>query len=43
MVGEDVRGSVLLDLLSHCASTSAYQRLRTEEQLGYVVFSFTRR
>lgn len=25
------------------ASTSAYQRLRTEQQLGYIVFAFLRR
>lgn len=43
MHGRDVRPSVMMDMISHMASTSAYQRLRTEEQLGYIVFSFTRR
>jgi insulysin len=34
---------VLLDLTNHLAYTSAYQRLRTEEQLGYIVFTSLRR
>ncbi|EWM30042.1 insulin-degrading enzyme [Nannochloropsis gaditana] len=41
--GGDTKSDVILDVLSHMASTSAYQRLRTEQQLGYIVFAFLRR
>lgn len=40
---QDTKSDVILDVLSHMASTSAYQRLRTEQQLGYIVFAFLRR
>ena len=41
--GGSAHEDVLLDLLGHLASTSAYQRLRSEQQLGYIVFAFVRR
>lgn len=37
LVCEDARRDACVSVLSHIASTSAYQRLRTEEQLGYMV------
>jgi insulysin len=36
-------GVALLDLISHMAYSSAYNQLRTKEQLGYAVSSFTRK
>eukprot|EP00640_Fibrocapsa_japonica_P000489 CAMPEP_0113948168 /NCGR_PEP_ID=MMETSP1339-20121228/68882_1 /TAXON_ID=94617 /ORGANISM="Fibrocapsa japonica" /LENGTH=1055 /DNA_ID=CAMNT_0000955109 /DNA_START=417 /DNA_END=3580 /DNA_ORIENTATION=+ /assembly_acc=CAM_ASM_000762 len=43
--GEDDSGrrGCLLDLVSHMAYTSAFNQLRTEEQLGYIVSSFQRK
>jgi len=40
-VGEDSKRDACLSLICHIAGTSAYQRLRTEEQLGYIVQAFT--
>jgi len=37
VLGEDCRRDACLSVLCHLASTAAYQRLRTEEQLGYTV------
>jgi len=36
-VGLDANRDACLSLVCHVASTSCYQRLRTEEQLGYIV------
>ena len=36
-------GVAILDLISHIAYTSAYNRLRTELQLGYIVSAFARK
>eukprot|EP00927_Polykrikos_kofoidii_P005304 TRINITY_DN12106_c1_g1_i1.p1 TRINITY_DN12106_c1_g1~~TRINITY_DN12106_c1_g1_i1.p1 ORF type:complete len:1135 (+),score=186.34 TRINITY_DN12106_c1_g1_i1:27-3407(+) len=36
-LGENLKRDACLDLVTHLASTSAYQQLRTEEQLGYSV------
>jgi hypothetical protein len=36
-------GIVLLDLISHMAYNSAYNQLRTQEQLGYIVSASTRK
>jgi len=38
--GEDSVRDACLALVCHMAGTSAYQRLRTEEQLGYIVTAF---
>jgi len=39
-VGEDSKRDACLAIICHVAGTSAYQRLRTEEQLGYIVQAF---
>lgn len=36
-------GVAIIDLLSHMAYTSAYNQLRTKEQLGYIVSSYVRK
>jgi len=36
-------GIAILELIGHIAYTSAYQKLRTEEQLGYIVSAFPRK
>lgn len=36
-------GMALLDLISHMAYTSAFNQLRTKEQLGYIVSAFARK
>mmetsp|Transcript_39873 Transcript_39873/g.59437 ORF Transcript_39873/g.59437 Transcript_39873/m.59437 type:complete len:435 (+) Transcript_39873:28-1332(+) len=36
-VGEDLARDAALSMICHIAGNSAYQRLRTEEQLGYIV------
>ena len=36
-------GVGILDLLSHLAYNSAYNQLRTQEQLGYIVSAYTRK
>eukprot|EP00929_Paragymnodinium_shiwhaense_P102157 TRINITY_DN65344_c0_g1_i1.p1 TRINITY_DN65344_c0_g1~~TRINITY_DN65344_c0_g1_i1.p1 ORF type:complete len:1087 (-),score=246.83 TRINITY_DN65344_c0_g1_i1:518-3778(-) len=36
-LGDDPLRDACLEFVCHLASTSAYQRLRTEEQLGYIV------
>lgn len=36
-------GLALLELLSHISYNSAYNQLRTKEQLGYIVSTFTRK
>jgi len=38
-VGVDAKRDAALSVICHVASTSCYQRLRTEEQLGYIVQS----
>ncbi|KAM3567734.1 hypothetical protein VYU27_010125, partial [Nannochloropsis oceanica] len=43
LTGGNTKDDVILDVLAHVASTSAYQKLRTEQQLGYIVFAFLRR
>lgn len=37
VVGEDLKRDACLSLMCHMAATSAFQQLRTEEQLGYIV------
>jgi len=37
--GEDLKRDACLTMVSHMASVSAFQKLRTEEQLGYIVQS----
>jgi len=37
VIGEDDQRDACVALVCHLASTSMYQRLRTEEQLGYIV------
>jgi insulysin len=36
-------GVAILDLIAHMAYNSAYNQLRTKEQLGYIVSAFTRK
>ena len=36
-IGEDPNRDACVSMVCHVASTSCYQRLRTEEQLGYIV------
>ena len=36
-------GIAILDLIAHMAYNSAYNQLRTKEQLGYIVSAFTRK
>jgi len=37
------RGVALMDLMSHLAYNSAYNQLRTQEQLGYIVSAFMKK
>ena len=38
-----LEGIAILELICHLAYTSAYNQLRTREQLGYIVSAFFRK